>query len=160
MNTIAPFGSKDRPARPLTGPTLLVGIVMLLALFLALGAWRKGDASGGEHPTSLVTVGGAYRVSYEPSIVPIPVNRLHTWTITIETPDGRPVREAEVAFDGDMPHHGHGLPTTPRVTAEIAPGDYLVEGVMFQMGGRWVIDVAVAAEGVADTVRFDLVLQR
>ena len=37
--------------------------------------------------------------------------------------------------DGDMPQHGHGLPTRPRVTRNLGNGDYQIEGVKFQMGG-------------------------
>ena len=38
-----------------------------------------------------------------------------------------------------MPGHVHGLPTKPRITQEIEPGVYIVDGVKFQMKGWWVM---------------------
>lgn len=57
---------------------------------------------------------------------------------------------------GDMPAHGHGM--QPEVTADLGGGDYRVEGTEFQMGGYWVIDVTVTAEGERDTIHFGLEL--
>jgi hypothetical protein len=42
--------------------------------------------------------------------------------------NGEPVENATIAVDGDMPEHGHGLPTCPQVTKYLGNGDYLVEG--------------------------------
>jgi hypothetical protein len=58
-----------------------------------------------------------------------------------------------------MPEHGHGLPTRPRVTTYLGNGDYLVEGMKFQMTGWWVIDVDVLVNGESDRVRFNLLLK-
>jgi hypothetical protein len=110
--------------------------------------------------TTRTTDAGLYRVGYESAVEPVPVNLLHTWIITVETPSGEPVTGAEVTFDGDMPQHGHGLPTVPEVTHEISPGRYLVEGVKFQMGGWWVMDVGIVADGRSDGVSFNLILSR
>jgi len=63
-----------------------------------------------------------------------------------------------IRVDGDMPEHGHGLPTRPRVTAYLGNGDYLVEGMKFQMTGWWYVEFDVSAGGTQDTVRFDFVL--
>ncbi len=76
------------------------------------------------------------------------------------TPDGRPVEHAAVAVRGDMPEHGHGLPTQPRMTSEVSPGTYIVEGMKFQMGGWWVVDFDITdTDGHTDAVRFNLILQ-
>ena len=55
-----------------------------------------------------------------------------------------------------MPIHDHGLPTAPRVTAELGNGDYRLEGVRFQMPGRWVVELAIDAAPGTDSVAFDL----
>ena len=34
-----------------------------------------------------------------------------------------------------MPEHNHGFPTAPRVTENLGEGDYLLEGMRFNMGG-------------------------
>jgi hypothetical protein len=87
-----------------------------------------------------------------------PVNMVHQWLLHIETPDGRPVAGATITVGGDMPAHGHGMPTQPEVTADLGGGDYRVEGMAFQMGGYWVIDVTVTAGGETDLIRFGLEL--
>jgi len=87
------------------------------------------------------------------------MNQLHAWTLNVTTPDGQPVEGARVAVDGDMPQHGHGLPTQPEVTRDLGGGRYLVEGMKFQMDGWWVVDFGVTAGGVTDEVRFNLLLE-
>jgi hypothetical protein len=51
------------------------------------------------------------------------------------------------------------MPTHPLVTQNLGNGDYLVEGMKFQMGGWWVIDFDISAAGVSDRVSFNLILQ-
>lgn len=101
---------------------------------------------------------GVYQVSYTPTRPPIAINQIHTWTIHIATPDGQPVTDAVITVDGDMPQHGHGLPTQPQVTRHLGNGDYLVEGMKFQMGGWWVVDFTIESGAQRDTVRFNMML--
>ena len=109
--------------------------------------------------TTRLSNAGAYRVSYAPRRGPIAINQIHSWTIHVDTADGRPVTDANITVDGDMPQHGHGLPTRPQVTKHLGNGDYLVEGMKFQMGGWWVVDFTIDAHGKQDTVRFNLILK-
>ena len=102
---------------------------------------------------------GLYRVSYVASTSVIPINQMHQWTLHVETADGQPVEDASITVDGDMPEHGHGLPTSPQVTEYLGGGDYLVEGMKFQMGGRWVMDFTITATGQSDVVHFELMLR-
>ena len=90
--------------------------------------------------------------------MPLTINRMHAWTVVIQSADGTPITGANVAVDGGMPAHDHGLPTAPRVTREVQPGEYVVEGVRFHMGGDWQLTFAIDAGGVADSVTFDLTL--
>ena len=87
-----------------------------------------------------------------------PINVVHEWVLHIETADGEPVEGATVGINGDMPAHGHGMPTQPQVTADLGGGDYRVEGMAFQMGGYWIVDVSVSAAGQSDLIRFGLEL--
>jgi hypothetical protein len=140
---------------------LALALTLALATVAAIGAWRLSATPADlDLATSRLTAAGRYRVAYESGVSPVPVSALHSWTLTVTTPEGAPVRGAAVTFDADMPNHGHGLSTVPAVTGEVAPGTYLVEGVRFQMGGHWVVDVTVKAGGHHDTVRFDLLLTR
>jgi hypothetical protein len=87
-----------------------------------------------------------------------PINVVHEWVLHIETTDGEPVEGAIVGLNGDMPAHGHGMPTEPQVTGDLGGGDYRVEGMAFQMGGYWIVDVTVTAGGQTDLIRFGLEL--
>ena len=99
---------------------------------------------------------GLFRASWESRPADPAINELHEWVLHIETVDGEPAAGAIVSVNGDMPAHGHGMPTEPQVTADLGDGDYLVEGMSFQMGGYWIVDVTVTFEGETDLVRFGL----
>ena len=107
-----------------------------------------------KHPTDA----GKFVVTLQPPQTAPAINQIHSWTIHVATPAGVPVQGARIAVDGGMPQHGHGLPTRPRVTKEIANGDYLMEGMKFSMTGWWEIKLAIDAAGVADKVTFNQVI--
>lgn len=102
---------------------------------------------------------GVFRASYTSDADPVPINELHAWTLHVETTEGAPVEHAVISVNGDMPEHGHGMPTKPQVTQELGGGDYRVEGMRFQMGGWWMITFDIAAGGKADRVTFNLQLK-
>jgi YtkA-like protein len=99
---------------------------------------------------------GLYRGTILPQGDSIPQGRLQRWTLHLETADGAPVDSATVSVDGGMPQHGHGLPTSPRVTRALGNGDHLIEGVKFNMGGWWVVRFAITSSAGTDTVSFNL----
>lgn len=101
---------------------------------------------------------GLYRATIHPQGDSIPKGKLQRWTLHLETASGSPVDSALVAVDGGMPQHGHGLPTSPRVTRALGNGDHLVEGLKFNMGGWWVVKFRVHAAPGADSVVFNLSL--
>jgi hypothetical protein len=103
---------------------------------------------------------GRYLVQLEPPAAAPAINQMHSWQIKLIAPDGTPVRNARIAVDGGMPQHGHGLPTRPRVTRELAEGSYLMEGMKFSMTGWWEIRLAIQAAEGADTVVFNTVVER
>jgi hypothetical protein len=102
---------------------------------------------------------GLFKVSYESELDPIAINRFHGWRLTVKTPEGEPVAGAEISITGDMPEHGHGMPTQPFVTEELQGGVYVVEGMKFQMPGWWVVNFRIMAGGKEDTVTFNLRLR-
>jgi hypothetical protein len=85
----------------------------------------KPPADTGAYATERASEQGSFRASYRTEEA-IPVDRLHAWTLHVAHADGSPVTGAAIAVDGDMPQHGHGLPTRPRVTRHLGNGDYLV----------------------------------
>lgn len=102
---------------------------------------------------------GLFRVSVSPEEEPAPFNEIHTWLIRIETPEGAPVTGAEVKFYGGMPLHNHGFPTDPRITGEVEPGTYAVEGIKFSMTGWWAMAMGITAHEKSDRVSFNLLVE-
>jgi hypothetical protein len=108
--------------------------------------------------TTMLSANGLFSASYQPELDPIAINQIHTWTVHLEDADGNPIENAHVHVDGGMPQHGHGLPTVPQVTEYLGNGDYLVEGMKFNMGGWWVMTVDVEVDGQSDRATFNMVL--
>lgn len=106
--------------------------------------------------TTVSSEDGRFNLSYKTDPEPIPPNRIHTWTLTINGADGRPVEDAAVTVVGDMPEHGHGLPTQPEVRWDSQKGTYRVEGMKFNMPGLWIVTFHVKAGDVRDSASFVL----
>jgi hypothetical protein len=102
---------------------------------------------------------GSFRVAYLSDAMPVPINKVHGWRVYVETADGKPVTDAEISIGGDMPEHGHGMPTRPRVARNLGGGVYEVEGMKFQMPGWWVVNLTISSGGVRDRVTFNLMLE-
>ena len=121
------------------------------------------DMSGGSMAADALDAqtseNGLFTVSAVSNLDPVVINETHAWTLHIETADGSAVTNAEIAVDGGMPAHNHGFPTAPRVTENLGEGDYLLEGVRFNMGGGWVMTLAISSGDLNDTVTFELELK-
>jgi hypothetical protein len=102
---------------------------------------------------------GHFTVSYKSDVQPVPVNRLHSWDLTVKSADGKLLKNASVKILGDMPEHGHGFPTEPEVSGTMEDGHYLVEGLKFSMPGWWVVTFHITAGDMMDQVSFNLLLQ-
>jgi hypothetical protein len=100
-----------------------------------------------------------FRVSFASRLEPIVIDRMHSWELKVETPEGLPVNGAEITVGGGMPQHGHGLPTEPAVTQELGNGRYLVGGMKFSMPGWWEVNFHIKAKDKEDTVTFNLLLK-
>jgi hypothetical protein len=83
---------------------------------------------------------------------------MHAWTIALTDARGRPIDTARIAIDGGMPQHGHGLPSAPAVTLALGDGQFLVEGMKFNMRGWWELDLTIDGPAGTDTITFNLVL--
>ncbi len=153
-------------ASVITTIVVIVGFILLMPIIgprylhpLMMGGSAPVASSDLDTSTSVLTDQGLFRVSYISSTIPLPLNQIHTWTIHVETTDGQPVEDAEITVDGGMPQHGHGLPTSPQVTQYLGAGDYLVEGMKFQMLGSWEVKLLINANGQSDNVTFNLILE-
>jgi hypothetical protein len=150
----------DRPMNPRRTVKWITGIAcaVLLVAWVALGFIMLRTPPR-DYSTTRLSEQGLFQTSYVPDRTPIPINQLHSWTLHVETAAGEPLEDAEIEVDGDMPEHGHGLPSRPMVTRYLGNGDYLVEGMKFQMTGWWVMDFDILANGESDRVSFNLLLK-
>ncbi|WP_455279086.1 FixH family protein [Cupriavidus necator] len=101
---------------------------------------------------------GKFVVRMEPPASGPAINQMHAWKVHLATPDGKPVSRATIGFDGGMPQHGHGFPTKPRITRELAPGVYALEGMKFSMTGWWDMRLAIQAGDVTDGAAFNVIV--
>ena len=104
------------------------------------------------------TVDKTFVVTLQPPTTPAAINQIHTWQIKVASPSGAPISHARIAVDGGMPQHGHGLPTRPQATQEMAEGIYLLEGMKFSMTGWWEIKLAIQSAQGSDNVTFNTVV--
>ena len=106
--------------------------------------------------TSRLSDDGLFQVSWSSDPANVPLNQIHTWTLHVETSDGQLVENASIIVEGGMPQHGHGLPTNPQVTEYLGNGDYLVEGMRFQMTGFWEVKFVINSGDQSDSITFNL----
>jgi hypothetical protein len=139
---------------------VLGGLILVFAILMSLMMASMSDVpSNLDTSTTRSSGNGLFNVSYIPSSNTIPANQLHQWTLHVETADGQPVENATITIDGGMPQMGHGLLTRPGDPKYLDNGDYLLEGMKFEMAGWWVMDFAITAQGQSDTVQFNLILE-
>ena len=87
---------------------------------------------------------------------PIRPRKMQTISVFVEDADGRAVDGAVITIDGGMPQHGHGLPTSPRMTGDLGGGVYEIGGVRFNMRGWWEFKLTIDGPAGIDTVTFNL----
>ena len=116
-----------------------------------------GEGRGGAPPSSWTQIseGKRYRVSIRPE-GEIPLGRLHSWIVHLETAEGEPVVPMRLAVSGGMPQHGHGFETKPRATGALGNGDFRIEGMKFHMAGDWQIRIEFVGPAGADVAIFQL----
>lgn len=140
--------------------SVLGGLILIYVVAMSVMMSRMGAVpSDLDYSTTRSSDKGLFNVSYTVSSSTVPINQIHQWTLHVEDAKGNPVDRATIAVDGDMPQHGHGLPTQPRVTKYLGNGDYLVDGMKFQMGGWWVMDFNITVNDQTDVVHFNMMLE-
>lgn len=100
-----------------------------------------------------------FTVALEAPDKPVPLNTIHSRVVRVTGADGTGVAGAKIGIDGGMAAHGHGLPTAPQVTQYLGDGRYLIEGLKFNMRGKWELKLSIDAAGQSDSATIDLVLQ-
>lgn len=101
---------------------------------------NKGNA------VSMLSEDGKYRITLYSDEFPLPLNKIHSWSVHVETPSGELVENAKIRVHGGMPAHKHDYPTTPRVKQYLGNGNYKIEGVKFSMSGEWQMRLNIKEE--------------
>ena len=121
-------------------------IICMVVLAACVGVPNDGSAERNarvDYAQTVETAQGKFVVSIEPQVLPLALNRIHSWRIRLSTITGAKVDNATIFVGGGMPDHGHGFPTRPIVSKDIAAGEYLLEGMKFSMHGRWEIKLGI-----------------
>lgn len=103
-----------------------------------------------------ISEGKLYSATIDAPSKPLAPRRMMKLQVSIRDAAGNPVDGAQIEVDGGMPQHGHGLPTKPRVTRSLGDGRYEIDGLRFNMGGWWVLRLAIHSSAGADRVTFNL----
>ena len=159
MKQTTPKSKLVRVAAWSGGVLFVLAAVYIIAMNRMMAKISSGVPANLDYSTTRVWVKGLFNVSYTASTGTVPINQMHQWTLHVETANGQPVEDATITIDGDMPQHGHGLPTQPRVTKYLGNGDYLVDGMKFQMGGWWLMDFTISTNSQSDAVHFNMMLK-
>jgi hypothetical protein len=125
--------------------TVALGALVALAQAAPAQSYQRTSAQG-------------LLVSLAPHPGPVRIGQFQSWVATLRDREGRPVSAARIFVDGGMPAHGHGLPTQPQVTRYLGDGQYLIEGVRFNMAGLWVWRLRIETPAGRDEVQLDLAI--
>lgn len=127
------------------GWTGIVLAVFLLNVF-PLGQVRANSGLPGESDLerTRMTNGKSYRISLSSRLEPPPLNKMHSWEISVTDRRGRAVENLSLSFEGRMPGQRHDLPTWPKLTRKLDQGRYLIEGVKFDRQGWWRLHVTAS----------------
>jgi hypothetical protein len=97
-----------------------------------------------------------FQARVESSLQPLSINRLHHWTLHLESSAGEPLVGASIEVRGGMPAHDHGLPTLPQVSRGESAGVYWLEGMRFHMPGEWEVMLVIKTGTVTDSILIPL----
>ena len=93
--------------------------------------------------------------------LPTTLNTIVSWPIKIKSLRANYVLdEVKLMIDGGMPHHGHGLPTTPTIKPTSKPDEYIIEGLKFSMPGYWEVRINASNGQKNDNVTIGFKIDR
>jgi len=104
---------------------------------------------------------GRFTVSYSiPERTEVPIAEFHSWKLHVQDAEtGKPVGRALLAINGDMPRHGHGLPTNPEASF-LGNGNYRIDGFKFHMPGWWQVAITISTADKYDRAVFNFILEQ
>lgn len=141
----------------------LSGILTIAVAILAtVNLSGVAMAAGPESPWYSQTVesqNGHFVVTLESLEAEFELNAFRQWQLTLKHKEtGQGITPARFVVSGGMPMHGHGLPSQPQVAEHLGNGRYLMEGVRFNMLGKWVFEFEVTTQSATDSVVFEVIV--
>lgn len=118
-------------------------------------SWLNADSLAEPFQLSANTLNNQFKVTVFPESGKTEIGSYHNWIIQVQGPEGKAVENARMSVGGGMEDHGHGLPSKPQVTNYLGQGKYLIEGMQFNMSGRWTLLFVIQTPNQMDRVRFD-----
>ena len=112
-----------------------------------------------QHALTAMSESGDYRFTLYSQASPIPLKKIHSWILKVETKSGEPIEKAKLFVFGGMPQHQHGFPTKPRIKKYLGEGKYLVEGIKFSMPGYWEMRFNMKLTRIPERVIFKINLR-
>ncbi len=106
--------------------------------------------------TTQISKKNLFIVSYAYETDPVLVGNYVKLKLRVMSTTERPIDDAWIKISGDMPAHGHGMPTQPEVTEELGNGYYIIDGIKYSMPGHWTISMQITSQGQKDNVTFNL----
>ena len=140
---------------------LLIGLVVLVALGAGFMAFKMMQPPPNDLDirSEKATEKGLYQVAFKQESGDLAIGPITTFLLELKDKEGNPVEGAEIGIDGGMPQHGHGLPTSPKMSGVAGPGVYRIDGVKFSMGGWWQFHLDIKSPVGEDAVTFNMVLE-
>ena len=135
-------------------------VVVILALwFVTLSGLSAGESSSGSSSGSERFYSSELDLQVEIAADEhfMAINTLQHWNVRLMRLDGSPVAIKALTFDGGMPAHRHGLPTTPQTNVSGATAQ--VRGIRFSMPGIWRLTLDMSTEDADVTLGLDVDLR-
>lgn len=132
----------------------LTYLIQSVCWSFAFGALAPGAHALDALSKSVQTSGGKYSVEMI-APHPIPVNEICSLRFKISDSKNLPVKDARISARAWMPAHGHGTALQPEFSV-VGDGEIIGEGFLFQMEGKWELEVSVFANGKLERASFIL----
>ncbi len=85
-----------------------------------------------------------------------PLHKMHHWHLKLKSLNDVALSGAQIDISGETLDHPHALPTSPRITKEIEPGHYILDGIKFDRQGDWLLKLSIQANNVRDSISFKI----
>lgn len=133
--------------------------VITIVLALALHSPSAFAANAADWKLDGFTEDSLFNLSLYPQTGDPIIGDYQNWVVEVKDGNLQGIENAEIALGGGMSAHKHGLPSQPKVTKYLGEGKYLIEGMLFNMAGKWTLLVSVRKGRFLDTAEFEMNLK-